>query len=703
MTPLTGGPHPARPATAGVGSTAPSVSRIGALAVVAALMAVLGLFTGGSAAATTSTQRTAPATTPAVPVMIVLDASGSMNQTDAPGPRIDAAKAAVTSLIDTLPAQAQVGLQVYGTGTGSTDAEKQAGCTDIKTLAPVAPLNPAALKDQVATVVAAGYTPIGNALRAAAEALPNEGPRSIVLVSDGEDTCAPPAPCDVANELEQQGIDLTIHTVGFKVDPTAREQLSCIAQATGGTYSDAADATALTEAMAIKVDYAVAGYTTVGTPVTGADQASAQAPLLTPGQYVDSFAIGGSGAIDAAGTKKYYTIQAQTGYRPYISATIVPPDATSGAFAEFVGLDASLTNIEQDFCTSERGLSTLLQGQNETATAILDGPTFGDPDNPHDCPTEGVALLTITRIGGAWADRPLPVEIVVRMEPPADASALLPQASTGDPLPAPVHGTPSALTGGTGFNDAPRLSSGATYQDTLATGQSRFYRVPMQWGQRLAYVVTETGPAQPSLGIVGSVARVNVFNPVRSDVTKSSYTAALWFADEPAEPISGSTVYPVRYTNREGVEQRDFSLDGDYYLRVNANRNDDEPSSTTFLITVVTSGTAEAGPVYQVPGAAGTVTGATDSESAKASAATTPATTASVTTADGSSGGSDIAANPTGQATPITGPAVPGWVWAVAALLAAGTVAALLFVRSRRPAAPSTDRDAGDQPGSRHW
>ena len=289
------------------------------------------------------------------------------------------------------------------------------------------------------------------------------------------------------------------------------------------------------------------------------------------------------------------------------------------------------------------------------------------------------------------------------MEPPADASDLLPQASTGDPLPAPVHGTPIALTGGTGFNDAPRLTSGATYQDTLTTGQSRFYRVPMRWGQRLAFVVTETGPAQPSLGIVGSVARVNLFNPVRSDVTKSSYTSALWFADEPDEPISGSTIYPVRYTNREGVEQRDFSLDGDYYLRVNANRHDDEPSSTTFLITVVTSGTVEPGPVYQVAAAAGTATGATDPESAVASAATTPATTPSDTTTAGSSGGSAVAANPTGQATPITGPAVPGWVWAVAALLAAGTVAALLFVRSRRPAAPSTDRDAGDQPGSRHW
>src|SRR6478752_2711864 len=287
----------------------------GALVMVAANV-VLG---GGTAAAAV------PTTEPTVPVMIVLDASGSMNQADAPGPRIDAAKTAVTGLIDSLPAQAQVGLQVYGTATGSTDAEKAAGCADIKTLVPVGPLDAAALKSQIGTVTASGYTPIGNALRAAADALPNEGPRSIVLVSDGEDTCAPPAPCDVAKELEQQGIDLTVHTVGFKVDPVAREQLSCIADSTGGTYSDADNATELTDALAVKVDYATTGYTTQGSPVVGADQPSMQAPLLVPGQYVDTFAEAGTDSSGPDGTTKYYTIPVQTGDRMYVSATIIPP------------------------------------------------------------------------------------------------------------------------------------------------------------------------------------------------------------------------------------------------------------------------------------------------------------------------------------------------------------------------------------------
>ena len=676
-------------------TTGPTVrSRSAPVAILAVLLAVLlTVVVAPSAAASVSWGRTAPTDTPTVPVMIVLDASGSMNQTDAPGPRIDAAKSAVTSLINSLPAQAQVGLQVYGTGTGSTDADRAAGCADIKTLAPVGPLTAASLTAQVNSVTASGYTPVGNALRAAADALPNEGPRSIVLVSDGEDTCAPPAPCDVARELKQQGVDLVVHTLGFKVDPTAREQLSCIAQATGGSYSDADDAAGLTQALATKVDYAITGYTTAGTPVTGADQPSTQAPLLTPGQYVDTFAVGGSGAMDAAGTTKYYTIQAQTGYRPYISATIVPPDSTSGAFAEFVGLDASLTNIDQDFCTSERGLSTLLQGQNETATAVLDGPTFGDPDSPRDCSTDGVALLTISRIGEAWADRPLPVEIVVRMEPPADASALLPQASTGDPLAAPIHGTPTALTGGSSFNDAPRLASGATYLDSLATGQSRFYRVPLEWGQRLSYLVTEVGPAQPPVGITGSVARVNLFNPVRSDVTMSSDTAGLWFADEPGdEPISAATAYPARYTNREGIEQRGFSLDGDYYLRINANRNDDQPSTTTFLITTVVSGNVEPGPVYQLAG----VTPATSSPTS------TPAVSSAASSAPASEipTGGDAAA--TGQSTPITSAGVPGWIWAIVVGLAVVAVAVLMFVRSRRRADAAQGSDWTGQPGTRH-
>ena len=98
------------------------------------------------------------------------------------------------------------------------------------------------------------------------------------------------------------------------------------------------------------------------------------------------------------------------------------------------------------------------------------------------------------------------------------------------------------LTGGTGFNDAPRLTSGVTYQDTIATGESRFYRVPQQWGQRFSYLITEVGPAQPPLGVVGSIVWVDLFNPVRADITGSvESTGSLWFTDEPDKPFSANS------------------------------------------------------------------------------------------------------------------------------------------------------------------
>jgi Ca-activated chloride channel family protein len=622
--------------------------------------------------------------------MIVLDASGSMNQDDAPGLRIDAAKAAVTDLLGTLPAPTQVGLMVYGTSTGSTDAERAAGCQDIKTLAPVGTLNAATLTSQVAGITASGYTPIGNALRAAAQALPNEGPRSIVLVSDGEDTCAPPAPCDVARELHEQGVDLTVHTVGFKVDATARDQLSCVAQATGGTYSDAGNATGLTDALQAKVEVAISGYTTAGTPVTGADQASEQAPLLTPGQYVDSYAVGGTTDMAAAGTTKYYTIPVQAGMRPYISATIVPPDANVGD-SEIFGLDVDLLRSDLTSCAHERGSVVLDGNRSEAPTAVLDGPTFGTPE-ARTCPTEGVAILKVARIGQAWADQPVSVEIVVRMEPPADASGVLPPASKGEVLPAPTHGTPTGLTGGNSFNDAPRLTSGTTYTDTLTTGESRYYRVPLQWGQRLSYLITEVGPAQPPIDANGVTVWVDVFNPVRAEVTRlADISGEGWFARTVNDkPFSSSTEYLARYTNRTGGESREFSLDGDYYLRVNANRNEDQPSSTTFLITVVVSGDVEPGPVYGPAGAVVT-TGST-----APSTSSSPSTSASATVSTSAATSAATAGSSTDARAGSTGPgesSLPGWVWALGGAVVAGVAALVVVLLSRRRA-----DQAGRQP-----
>jgi Ca-activated chloride channel family protein len=173
-------------------------------------------------------------------ILIILDASGSMNDLDEDEvPFIEKAKQAVLRLIEALPDGLAVGLRVYGHREPNTDPVR--GCLDTELVVPVGPLDREAIREAVEGLGASGFTPIGLSLREAAADLPGEGPRSIVLISDGEDTCAPPDPCRVAEELFGAAFDVRIESVGFLIDTgsAAEQQLRCIAEVTGGEYRPA--------------------------------------------------------------------------------------------------------------------------------------------------------------------------------------------------------------------------------------------------------------------------------------------------------------------------------------------------------------------------------------------------------------------------------------------------------------------------------
>ena len=174
--------------------------------------------------------------------------------------RMDAAKQATTEFVSEAPKDAQLGLVTYGTGTGSSDAEKEAGCRDITVLAKPGEKPSDALKNEVNGLQPRGYTPIGNSLLKANELLPKDGKRSIVLVSDGIDTCAPPPVCDVAKQLKEQGTDLVVHTIGFMVDDAARAELTCVANVTGGTYADASSKESLKATLTKAATRTAVGY-----------------------------------------------------------------------------------------------------------------------------------------------------------------------------------------------------------------------------------------------------------------------------------------------------------------------------------------------------------------------------------------------------------------------------------------------------------
>jgi hypothetical protein len=155
---------------------------------------------------------------------------------------------------------------------------------------PVEPLDPAAMKQTIAGFEAKGFTPIGYSLQEAANDLPPEGPRTIVLVSDGEDTCAPPPPCQVARDLVAEGIDVKVETVGFFVrgNPRAQDQLRCIAEETGGTYRSADDSQELVEELETISTREAWAFVAQGQQVTGAPTPM-DAETVEPGvRYTDT-------------------------------------------------------------------------------------------------------------------------------------------------------------------------------------------------------------------------------------------------------------------------------------------------------------------------------------------------------------------------------------------------------------------------------
>lgn len=207
----------------------------------------------------------------------MLDASASMNEPDPSGvTKLEAAKTALIEALGSLPEGA-----------------------DSQLVHPIGPLDTAGLTAAIRSFDAVGETPIAFALQEAAKDLGAEGKRHIILVSDGEERCVPD-PCVAVQDIIDAGIGLQIDTVGFGVGDVARQQLTCIAEAGGGTYYDAADAGTLTTTLNTLSTRTARPFTVQGTPVEGTPTPEG-APLLNVGQYVDTSASSTQGTV----TKHY--------------------------------------------------------------------------------------------------------------------------------------------------------------------------------------------------------------------------------------------------------------------------------------------------------------------------------------------------------------------------------------------------------------
>ena len=274
------------------------------------MCALLAALAAGMAfpAAATAGEPTGEAT---AKVDLVLDVSGSMRTRDIDGgTRMAAAKQAFNEVLDATPEEVQLGIRTLGANYPGND--RQTGCKDTAQLYPVSTLDRTEAKTAVATLSPTGWTPIGPALLKAADDLQSgDGSKRIVLITDGEDTCAPLDPCEVAREIAAKGIGMTIDTLGLVPNTKLNKQLSCIAEATGGTYTSVEHTAELTDKVNQLVDRAA---DPVVTPVAteGAAQCT-DAPVLKSGLFTDR---------EEFGQQRWYRVEVMAGQELRASVSV---------------------------------------------------------------------------------------------------------------------------------------------------------------------------------------------------------------------------------------------------------------------------------------------------------------------------------------------------------------------------------------------
>ncbi|GAA2241388.1 hypothetical protein GCM10010232_30540 [Streptomyces amakusaensis] len=303
--------------------------------------------------------------------------------------------------------------------------------------------------------------------------------------------------------------------------------------------------------------------------ISGAASAEAGGPRLEEGTYVDTI---------SAGERKYYRVVLDDTSNAYVSAVLAPPPGsrvrpTDGIRVSLESPDGARCSVRNDITF---GGSTPLPVADYSTRRIGQG---------RECQAAGEYLYTVEWIGGGESDstaKGWTVELKHMSEPGLKEGTAGPVTPTapedrGDPERASGPATP--VTGGSGFNDAHPIGHGV-WSEALNPGDSRFYRVPVEWGQRLL-LDAEFGdggtPGRPGGGL-----RVTVFNTARG------------FVENTAEPYRGRpgklsldterAVFGNRTSDHNDISGMRFS--GPHYLRVSLDRKAPGPLPVTLRLTL---------------------------------------------------------------------------------------------------------------------
>ena len=321
------------------------------------------------------------------------------------------------------------------------------------------------------------------------------------------------------------------------------------------------------------------GYQVTGQPVDlGATIPTA--PAIGPGRYTST--LPGSTAQGAPGATAYLRVDLADGERLHVAATTgVPADPDRGQS----GLDLQLLTPSGDRC---QGGASATADSDATAVTVTVAPDAASAAK-QGCGAAGEVVVSVQRTGSRGTSTDLPLELLVRVQPPTVDQGLA-AANAGDPVGPVVGGTVADVTGGAGFGAAPVLAPGV-YADQLVVGQTRYYALAVDWGQRPAYLV------QAGRALTGSQRlTVELRNPVLQAVPVQG-------SDRGTGALTGSGAVAVAPGNQAQGDSRISPLytAGTYFLVVTLH-GDESTAPVPLGVQVDAVGTAVAAPAVRVSG-----------------------------------------------------------------------------------------------------
>lgn len=161
-------------------------------------------------------------------ILLILDASGSMNESWEGKKRFETSKSMLVNIVDSVERNnpdVEFGLRIFGHQSPKADKN----CKDSKLEIPFAKNNSAKIKARLQSVEPQGWTPIAYSLLQAAndfEILPGVK-NAIILITDGLENCEGDL-CAVAQALEAKRITLKPFIIGIQVPDIGKKEFDCL-------------------------------------------------------------------------------------------------------------------------------------------------------------------------------------------------------------------------------------------------------------------------------------------------------------------------------------------------------------------------------------------------------------------------------------------------------------------------------------------